>query len=156
PTIFALSLSVIESPAVPLPVIDGVVTLVRLSPAVPLSEAGANASPVGAAGGVVSIVSDNPDETALRLPAASVSVAVSVCAPSDRALAPLAQVPPPATVAVLIGGPVLSAELYSLIVSPVVPFPVIDGVVTLVMWSPAVPLSEAGANASPVGGAGGV
>ena len=65
------------SPAAPVPVIAGVVALVMSSPLAPLSLAGARVSPVGT-GAVVSMVSARAAEGPETLPAASVSVAVTL------------------------------------------------------------------------------
>ena len=68
-------------PASAVPVKVGVVTLVMLSVLdVPLSDAATRSGRVGAAGAVVSMVTDKAADAALTLPAASVALAVMLCA----------------------------------------------------------------------------
>ena len=88
------------SPATPVPVIVGVVTLVMPSPATPLSLAGARTSAVGAGGIAVSMASDSAAEGAETLPATSVWVAARLCGPAARAGVVTDQVPLRPTAAV--------------------------------------------------------
>src|ERR1700726_2314242 len=114
----------ILSPATPVPVITGGVGLVMLSPGVPLSLAGARVRPDGAG-----------------------SVAVRLLVPAGRVLGVTDQLPFAPTVA----APTCTWPSNRAIVSPATPVPVITGVVTLVMLSPGVPLSLAGARVRPDG-----
>ena len=81
------------APAVPLSV--SVVSLVRWSPAVPLSSE--NAVIDGATGATVSMVTWNAVEDAPWLPAASVALAVRVWAPSPSTEVVIVNAPPVAT-----------------------------------------------------------
>ena len=66
-----------------LPLIVGVV--LRVTPSLleaPLSDAAASTGAAGTAGALVSTVIARPPDAALALPAVSVALAVSVCAPS--------------------------------------------------------------------------
>ena len=92
--------SVMVSPGVaPPPLMVGVLSLVMLSPRVPLSLATAKAA-AGAAGGVVSMVSGKL-VAGLVLPAGSVAVMLMVFKPSGSALVGVTvQVPSPATTTV--------------------------------------------------------
>src|SRR5262249_21333078 len=90
-------------PAVPLPVMVGLLTLVMWSPAMPESDAGSNVNAVGTAGGVVSIVIDSADERTDTLPAASVALAVIWWVP---ALSAVVMVALQAPVAALVTTPV--------------------------------------------------
>ena len=58
--------------------------LVTKSPNLPLSEPASSAGRDGAVGAAVSIVICKEDEAALVLPAASVALAVRLCAPAFR------------------------------------------------------------------------
>ena len=79
----------------------GVVTLVMLSVLVlPESEAVLRSGALGADGAVVSIVNVRPVDAAPVLPAASVTLALSVCAPSVNALVVMLQLPEPSAVVV--------------------------------------------------------
>ena len=129
----------IVSPAVPVPEIVGVVSLVRLSPAVPLSEL-ASSRATGAAGAVVSTVTVS-EAGADTLPAASVAVAVIAFAPvGSAAVGVTLHVPSAATVVVSTVPP----GRVTRIAWPAVPVPEIVGVVSLVRLSPLVPESEVG------------
>src|SRR6202051_3600198 len=147
PTCVAPSNRVIVSPTTPVPVITGLVTLVMLSPGVPLSLPGARVRPDGADGMMVSMVSARAAEAADTLPATSVSVAVRLLVPADRVLVVTDQLPFAPTVA----EPTCVAPSNRAIVSPTTPVPVITGLVTLVMLSPGVPLSLAGDRVRPDG-----
>ncbi len=95
----------------------GVLTLVMLSPVMPLSLAGVRAR---AAGGstVVSSVTFSAAEGAEALPATSVCVAVMALRPSvSAAVAAIDQVPSAATVAV----PIVAAPSSSVTVAPLSP-----------------------------------
>jgi hypothetical protein len=85
------------SPAVPSPVMTGVVTLVMSSPGVPLSLPGAKASAVGAADAVVSMVRSSALDATETFPAASVLVAVSTLLPAASVAVVIDQVPVPLT-----------------------------------------------------------
>ena len=87
-------------PASPVPVRIGVVTLVRLSPRTPLSEADDSTGAGVASGLVVSIVRDSVVDTAETLPAASVEVVVIGCTPSASTGDVKVHVPLAATTAV--------------------------------------------------------
>ena len=69
------------SPAVPVPVMNGVLTLVRLSRCTPLSLAAARASPPVGAGNAVTMVTGTVADGADTLAARSVSVVVKLCGP---------------------------------------------------------------------------
>ena len=82
------------SPSAPVPVITGVVTLVRSSPTAPVSLAGVQGQRRRCAGAVVSMVTTNGADGTEMLPAASVSVAVRLCGPLVSALVVTDQLPP--------------------------------------------------------------
>ena len=147
PTCVEPSNRVIVSPTTPVPVITGLVTLVMLSPGVPLSLAGDRVRPDGADGMMVSMMSARAVEAADTLPATSVWVAVRLLVPADRVLVVTDQLPFAPTVA----EPTCTWPSNRAILSPATPVPVITGVVTLVMLSPSVPLSLAGARVRPDG-----
>ena len=140
-------------PASPVPVITGVVTLVRSSlvvPVVPVPDVSlaTDRSSVGVAV-VMSTVTDSAVEAPLTLPAASVEVAVSECTPSARVVVVIDQVPvPPATplIAVFeavtvprtVVTPLIVPE--SVTVLPASEVPVTTGVWTFVRSSDVVPV----------------
>ena len=140
----------ITSPAVPVPTRVGVVSLVRLSPAIPESEPGSSRT-TGAAGalGKIARVRVTAGDT---LPAGSVAVTEIRFDPAASAVTGVAlQVPFAATVVVSTVPPG-SATLMR---SPAVPVPFRVGVASLVMLSPGAPESEDGARAT-VGASGAV
>ena len=133
------ALRVMVSPGVPVPSMVGVLSLVTLSPRVPLSLAGARLA-TGAAGARVSMTSGSV-AAGLVLPAGSVAVTAKAMGPSGRAVVGVAaQLPSGCTVVVAITLPCGSLRV---MVSPgvPVPVPVMVGVLSLVMPSPRVPLS---------------
>src|SRR5262249_11793796 len=113
---------------------------------------GATDSDTGTAAGTeVSIVSASAVDTGLISPSASVSVAVSDCAPAPSGTVTAAvQIPPAPTTPLPTTAPL--AERVT--VSPTSPDPVTTGVVLLVRLSPRPPLSDPVASASPVGAVG--
>ena len=140
-----------------LPVSVGVVTLVLLSVLLlPESDALARSGALGAEGAVVSIVTVRPVDAAPVLPAASVTLALSVCAPSVSALVVMLQLPEPS--AVVVPSRVVPSVSYSLTVAPAsAPPPVTVGVVTLVMLSVLLlPESEPAVMSKPDGAVGAV
>ena len=141
----------------PLPVIVGVVALVRLSVLLaPVSEPLARSGAFDADGAVVSIVTVSPADAALVLPDASVTLVVSVCAPLVSALVVMLQLPEPS--AVVVPSRVVPSVSYSLTVAPAsAPPPVTVGVVTLVMLSVLLlPESEPAVMSKPDGAVGAV
>ena len=153
PTLVVPSYRVTTSPLTPVPVMTGVVTLVRLSPCSPLSLPDCSAGTDVSAGVVLSMVSSSGPAAAETLPAMSVCVVVSVCSPAASAAVPLTdQLPLTATSAVPMAMPPSSRVT----VSPATPVPVIDGLVLLVMSSSSTPLSLAGASVGADVGAGAV
>ena len=140
-----------------LPVRVGVVTLVMLSVLLlPESEALARSGAPGAEGAVVSIVTARAVDATPVLPAASVTLALSVCAPSVSALVVMLQLPEPS--AVVVPSRVVPSVSYSLTVAPAsAPPPVTVGVVTLVMLSVLLlPESEPAVMSKPDGAVGAV
>ena len=137
------------SPAVPVPVIAGVVMRVRSSPKAPVSLAGVRVNAIGAAEAVVSMVTTSGADDTETLPAGSVSLAVSVCAPSARVVVVTDQVPPVPTTAL----PTAVGPSYRVTVSPAVAVPVIAGVVMRVRSSPKAPVSLAGVRVNAIGAA---
>jgi hypothetical protein len=106
----------------------------------PVSEENAIVATV-VVGAVVSTATLRPVEPALALPAVSVALAVSVCAPSPSALVVIDQLPP---VAVAVPSTVVPSVSYSVTADPASAVPVIVGVVLLVMPSVLeLPLSSA-------------
>ena len=137
------SVTRIVSPAVPVPEIVGVVSLVTLSPTVPESEAGSSRA-TGAVGATESMltVSEVAGDT---LPAGSVAVTVIVLAPSASGVSGVTlQVLPAPTVVVRTWPP----GKLTVIVSPARPVPEIVGVVSEVRLSPVAPRSEAGSSSA--------
>ena len=137
------------------PVTVGVVTLVRLSVLeAPLSLAVARSGAEGAKGAAISTVTTSDAEAALTLPARSVCLTVSVCAPADSALAVIDQLPSPPAVAV--PSTVVPSVSYSVTVAPdSAPLPVTVGVVSFVRSSVLeAPLSLAGARSGAEGAKG--
>jgi len=126
------------------PVYFGVVTLVRLSPAVPESLAGSSTGVEGALGARVSIVRLWAPDANERFAAASVAFAViDMAGPlAVNALLVMLQAPPPLAVPVPTRMP--SANNCTVLFGSAVP--VYVGVVTLVRLSPAVPESLAGSS----------
>ena len=138
-----------------LPVRVGVVTLVMLSVLLlPESDALARSGALGAEGAVVSIVTVRAVDAAPVLPAASVTLALSVCAPSVSALDVMLQLPEPS--AVVVPSSVVPSVSYSLTVAPAsAPPPVTVGVVSLVMLSVSLmPESEPTVMSKPDGAVG--
>jgi len=120
------------SPAVPVPLKVGVVSLVLPSPMTPVSLILAKAA-VGAASGVASMMSGSV-VARLVLPDGSVAVMLSVVAPFGKALVGVAlQLPLLSTTAVAMVLPLASLMV---IVSPAMPVPLRVGVVSLVIPSP--------------------
>ena len=115
----------------------GVVTLVILSPLVPLSLDADSTGADGADGAAVSMVRPRAAETAETLPATSLCVAVRLCEPAASKLLVIDQVPLVPTTA----EPTVVLPSCRVTVSPAIPVPVEVGVVTLVMSSPCTPLS---------------
>ena len=137
------------SPTTPVPVMVGVLSLVMLSPAIPLSLAAANAA-TGAAEAVVSIVIGNA-AGALVLPAGSVAVTLRLLTPCGSGLTGVAfQLPLTSTTAEAITLPLGSLMV---MVSPTVPVPLKVGVLSLVVLSPCTPVSLLGSSKA-VGAAG--
>ena len=149
-TLPAASLTVMVSPATPVPLSVGVLSLVRLSPRVPVSLTVASAA-VGAAGALVSMVTGTV-VGALTLPAGSVAVTLMLLTPSaSSVLGVTLQLPSAATTAVCTSPP----GKVTVMVSPGVPAPPMVGVLSAVMLSPTVPESLMAASAA-AGAAGGV
>ena len=97
----------------------------------------------------------SPADALLTLPAASVALAVRVCAPGNRALLVMDQLPLPLAVAV--PSNVEPSVSYSLTVLPASAVPVKVGVVSLVMLSVLdTPLSLAETKSGALGAAGAV
>ena len=135
PTADPLSRIVTVSPALPVPVTIGVVTLVMPSLfEKPLSLPALKVS-VGA-GVEVTMLRVSRAEAGETLPARSVSVAVSVFRPAASGLVVTDQMPP-LTMAL----PTLVLPSRSVTTSPLMPVPVMTGVVTLVTLSPWTPVS---------------
>ena len=123
---------VMVSPGVPVPLSVGVVSLVLLSPRLPVSLLLSKAA-AGAAGAVVSMVTLRVPG-ALVLPCRSVAVTLRLVVPSGKAVVGvMAQLPLPSTTAV--PSTVVPLGAYSVMVSPAVPVPDMVGVVSLVMLS---------------------
>jgi len=146
------SLTVMVALGSPVPLKVGVVSLVLLSPCVPLSLVEASAA-TGAAGAVVSMVTGTT-VSALTLPCGSVAVTLKFCKPSGKAaVGVMAHVPLAATTAVPSTAPLAALRV---MVSPgVAPAPLRVGVVSVVVLSPKVPLSLTLASAA-AGAAGAV
>ena len=146
------SLMVMVASGSPVPLRVGVLSLVVLSPRVPVSLLGSSTA-AGAAGAVVSIVTLTVPG-ALVLPAGSVAVICSALVPCGKAVDVMAQLPAASTTAV--PSTVVPLGAYSVMVSPAVPVPTMVGVVSLVMLSVALmPVSLAAAT-SPAGTEGAV
>ena len=122
-------------PASALPVMVGLVLLVRVPPVL-------SARLVGAAGGVVSMVMVNAVEVALVLPALSVAVAVRVCVPLLRAVLGVT-LKVPVEVATTLPTRVLLAN--TLTVLPASALPVMAGLVLLVRVLPVLSARLVGA-----------
>ncbi len=135
-------LTVILSPEVPEPLIVGVLSLVILSPAAPLSDAGSRAA-AGLAGALVSMLTGTV-VGALVLPDGSVAVTTKFRGPpsGSATVGVTLQVPSAATVAVSVS----PSGVTTVMVSPGVPFPVMVGLLFAVRLSPATPVSDAGAS----------
>src|SRR5215472_18508508 len=141
-------------PAGAVPVSFGVVTLVMLSVLdAPESDAAIRSGVVGAAGAVVSMVSDKAPEATLTFPATSVAVALMLRTPWLRVELVMLQLPLPSAVAL----PIWVAPSNSFTRLPASAVPVKVGVVTLVMLSVlAAPESDAAIRSGVVGAAGAV
>ena len=139
PTTLVPSSRVTVSPAIPVPVMTGLVSLVMSSPCTPVSLAAESAGVAGAAGAAVSMASASAGEAGELLPAGSVCTVVRLCMPAASGLVLTDHVPSAATIA----EPITVVPSSRVTVSPAVPVPVMTGVVTLVMPSPLVPLSLA-------------
>ena len=134
------SVIVMVSPATPVPLSVGVVSLVMLSPATPLSLLGSKIT-VGADGAVLSMVIGNA-VAGLLLPAGSVAVTLKLFSPCGNGLLRVAlQVPFGCTVAVAMMW--LWASVI-VMMSPATPVPLSVGVVLLLRLSPTTPLSLLG------------
>ena len=142
------------APASDVPVRVGVVILVRLSVVDdPLSDATIRSGALGAAT-MVSMVTTNPAEATLALPAVSDCFAVRVCAPSASAVLTIDQFPE--TSAVAVPNTVVPLVSYRVTVAPATaPLPVKVGVVVLVTLSVVdAPLSDAVARSGALTAAG--
>ena len=126
----------IAAPASAVPLRVSVLPAVMPSPPTPVSEA----KPVmtGAAGAAVSTVTTRAGEAALTLPAASVAVALKLCAPSARAA--VAKLQAPAPFAVTVPSDVAPSKIS--ICAPASAVPVSTSVVSDVMPSPPAPVSS--------------
>src|SRR5262249_15579727 len=153
-------------PASAFPVIVGLLKLVRLSPAAPESVLASRVRPVGAGGGfgvAGTMVSVSAADAAETFPARSVAFAVMSWVPSDSGVrtamlhAPVSRliVPLPRTVVPSLSYRVTVVAKLEAVASTraLSARPLMVGVVTLVMLSPAVPVSEAGSRARLVGAA---
>src|SRR5690348_5603351 len=109
---------------------------------------GENPAIVGATGATVSTVTAYAAETAPVLPAASVAVAVKLCAPSASTAVAKLQAPVPLATALPMS--VAPSNTLTVLLASAVPLSV--SVFASVRWSPAVPLS--GENAAIVGALG--
>ena len=140
----SVSYNLMVAPAsAPLPVMVGVVALVRLSELLlPVSEPDARSAAFGAAGAKVSMVTVRAADAALVLPAASVALVVNVWLPALSVLDVMLQLPEPSAVAV--PSTVVPSVSYNFTVAPAsTPLPVMVGVVKLVMLSALLaPVSE--------------
>ena len=129
-----------------------VVLVVRLSPAVPVSEPGSSVS-VGVVGGVVSMTTLSAADDVLTLPARSVAVAVMLCVPAASAVAGVMLKAPVVTST----WPILpvTRELNNWTRALASAVPAIVGVVSLVMLSVLLePESLAASRSRPVGAVG--
>lgn len=118
---------------------------------VPVSDAVARSRFVGAAGAVVSMVTDNAADAALTLPAVSVALAVMLRVPAARAEVVVMDHCP----AVATPVPTAVVPSYSVTVAPASAVPVKVGLVTSVMLSVVdTPLSEAASRSGAEGAAG--
>src|ERR1700733_15276950 len=131
--------TLIVLPAFATPVKVGSATLVMPSPATPLSLAGARR--MGGVGEMVSICSDKWAAVDM-LPATSTAVAVMVWSPFAKGMAGVKRHTPAALASAV---PATLPSICTLIVLPAFATPVKVGSVTLVMPSPATPLSLVGA-----------
>ena len=138
------SLMVMVASGSPVPLRVGVVSLVLLSPSVPLSLVAFRMA-VGAAGASESMLMGS-EVAALTLPAGSVAVTLRLFTPCGKAVVGVTlQLPLASTTAVWISPP----GKVTVMVSPgVPPAPLMVGVVSLVMLSPKVPLSLTAAKAA--------
>jgi len=142
------------SPGVPpVPEMVGVESCVMPSPGSPVSEDASRPRLPGAEGGVRSTVNVNAGETAPTFPAKSVILDRIACWPSDRTVVtPTAIVPAVMSAAVANAVPItaLAAPSNSTRSPAWIPVPArsttITGFCTLVIPSPAIPVSEADAN----------
>ncbi len=135
-------ITVIVSPGTPVPMMLGVVSLVTLSPATPLSDAGS--SMALATGAVLSIVTGTVVIGPL-LPAGSVSLIVKFCGPpaGNAVVGVTDQVPSDLTTAVNTS----PVGLVTVMVSPgAAPLPLMVGLSSLVSPSPLVPESDVGSS----------
>ena len=139
----AASLTVMTLPGVPAPLRVGVVSVVLLSPCVPLSLVGSSLA-LGATGATVSMTTVMTSGVSLVLPAGSVAVTLRALMPSGSAVVGVAaQVPLAATVAVAMTTPLASLTVMR---SPGSPLPDRVGVLSLVVLSPRVPVSLTGSS----------
>src|SRR5262245_15830740 len=153
PRTVAPSRSVMVPFSAAVPVIVGVLSLVRLSPAMPESLPGWRVKPAGTPGAMVSMVTASTPEEAV-LPATSLVLAVRLCTPSlSAAVRVMLQVPVAPTTVV---GKRAVVPSNSCTVLPTGALPVMVGVESLVMLSPTTPESEEGCRARPDGAPGGV
>src|SRR5258706_167282 len=137
------------------PSIFNCVKLVIPSPLVPLSVVPSRDSPVGAAGAIVSAVTEYAVDATPVFPAASVALAVMPCVPLDspevvmlNAPVVALAMPEPSTVVPLVS--------YSVTVLPASAGPSIFGCVKLVIPSPFALLSVVLSSDSPVGANGAI
>ncbi len=138
--------TVMVSPGLPVPLMVGVTSEVVLSPSLPVSEPGSNTAP-GAAGAEVSIVTGTV-VAGLVLPAGSVWVTEKFCGPpvGSAVVGVTLQLPSAATTVFMTSPP----GLVTVIVLPgVAPAPLMVGVVSAVVLSPLIPVSDAGAKTAP-------
>ena len=133
--------TVMVSPATPAPLMVGVVSLVMLSVLLAPVSLAAATSASGAAGGVVSMVTGTV-VAGLVLPAGSVAVTLMLFRPSSSGLVGVTLQTPLTTVTVLTSPP----GKVTVMVSPLVPVPLMVGVASLVMPSSLVLLSLAGSS----------
>lgn len=152
PTAVVPSNKVTRELAAAVPLNCGVVTSVILSVLeAPLSDAAARSGALGAAGAVVSIVTERTALAGPVLPATSVAFAVIAWMPCASALDVIVQLPPLSAWA----APATIAPLNSVIAEFGSAVPLKTGVVTLVMLSvDEMPLSEAAARSGVLGAAG--
>ncbi|STZ70252.1 Uncharacterised protein [Moraxella caprae] len=149
---FEGKVTLIVSPSLPLPVIFGMVLLVIPSPLSPESELG---SRVAVAVGLVVFIVITAGFTTPTLPAGSLTLTLMVFAPSLSSLVGVALHSPFSSTftSTTSGAPPFWAGKVAITVSPLLPVPLIVGVVSLVMLSPLTPVSESGSRVAvvPVG-----